>query len=153
MTEYIKKRKKLSVPFFEIALPNEYLVRIGSKHVKLIIRRKKFGLFEKYIRIPASIQTLEFTTDNANINFQGLGIEGFAPWQIDPNNPVKAIQSLDLFDENDPMANTNYELKIMCIEAIRHVIANMAIEDAHRKKMKLLRTKNYNLNKLRNLGE
>ncbi|MCB1173026.1 MAG: hypothetical protein KDK39_05660 [Leptospiraceae bacterium] len=133
-TDYIKKRRKLRGLFFETALPNEYLVRIGSRQIRPVLGGRRFSLFRKFLRVPASIQTLEFATDNANINFQGLGIEGFATWQINPADPGKAIITLDLFDDNDPMAKTNYELKLICVEAVRHVIANMSIEDAHRKK-------------------
>ncbi len=132
--QYMRKRKKLSSLFFETALPNEYLVQIGATKVKPVLGGRRFRLFRKFLRIPASIQTLEFSTDNANIHFQGLGIEGFASWQIDPERPDVAVQSLDLFDEDDPMAPTNHELRLICVEAVRHVIANMTIEDAHRKK-------------------
>ncbi len=134
VSEYIGKRRKLHGIFFETALPNEYLVQIGTKKIRPTLGGRKFSLFRKFLRIPASIQTLEFATDNANIHFQGIGIEGFACWQINPADPVQAIRTLDLFDEDNPMARTNYELQLLCIEAIRHLIANMTIEDAHRKK-------------------
>jgi len=134
VTEYINKRKNLRGLFFETALPNEYLVQIGTKKIKPTLGGRRFSLFRKFLRIPASIQTLEFATDNANLNFQGIGIEGFACWQINPQDPVQSIRTLDLFDQDNPMARTNYELQLLCIEAIRHLIANMTIEDAHRKK-------------------
>lgn len=133
---YVRTRKKLSGWIFETALPNEYLVQIGTGKPKPILGGRKLRFFgmRRYLRIPASVQTLEFATDNANIHFQGLGIEGFAAWQIDAQDPVKALTTLDLFDENDPMSRTNHELRTICVEAVRHVIANMTIEDAHRKK-------------------
>ncbi len=134
--DYVKKRKKLAGFFFEAALPNEYLVPIGARKAKPVLGGRKFRWlgFRKFLRIPASIQTLQFSTDNANVDFQGLGIEGFASWQIDTTNPSTAIATLDLFDEDDPMARTNEELQLICVEAVRHVIANMTIEEAHRKK-------------------
>ena len=76
------------------------LVRIGSKKVRPTLGGRRFSLFRKFLRIPASIQTLEFYTDNANMHFQGIGIEGFACWQIDPKNPVTAIETLDMFDDD-----------------------------------------------------
>lgn len=133
-TEYLKKRKKLSGLFYEIALPNEYLVQIGKKDIKPILGGRKARLFRRFIRIPASVQTLYFTTDNANIDYQGIGIEGYASWRIDPNSPNIAITTLDFFDEDDPMARTNSELQTICIEAVRHVIANMTIDEALKKK-------------------
>lgn len=134
--EYVKKRQKLTGFLFEAALPNEYLVPIGSRKGRPVLggRRFRWFGFRKFLRIPASIQTLQFATDNANVDFQGLGIEGFANWQINVENPATAIATLDLFDEDNPMARTNEELQLICVEAVRHVIANMTIAEAHRKK-------------------
>ncbi|HNV47439.1 MAG TPA: SPFH domain-containing protein [Spirochaetota bacterium] len=132
--EYILKRKKLSGFFFESALPNEYLVQIGQKTVRPVLGGRKLRLFRKFLRVPASVQTLNFVTDNANIDFQGIGIEGYASWRIDPSNPARSITTLDFFDENDPMARTNNELRTICVEAVRHVISNMTIDEAMKKK-------------------
>lgn len=134
-SNYVGDRRKLTGLWFETALPSEYLVTLGGKLRPVRGGRafRWFGL-RKCIRIPASIQTLEFATDNANMHFQGLGIEGYAAWQIDESQPARAISTLDMFDEHDPMARTNRELNLMCVEAVRHVIANMSIEDAMRKK-------------------
>lgn len=131
---YIGKRKKLSGIFYETALPNEYLVEIGRKDIRPVLGGRRFRLFKKFIRVPAYVQTLYFVTDNANVDYQGIGIEGFASWRIDPASPKMAITTLDFFDEEDPMAKTNQELKTICVEAVRHVISNMTIEDAMRKK-------------------
>ena len=131
---YITKRKKLSSMLFERALPNEYLVVVGSKSIVPILGGKKFKWFKKFIRIPAYVQKLKFRTDNANIDYQGIGIEGYATWRINPENPEIAISTLDFFDDIDPMAKTNEDLKTICIEAVRHVIANMSIKDALKNK-------------------
>lgn len=138
---YVRRRRKLSGWIFETALPNEYLVQIGTGKPNPILGGRKLRLFgfRRFLRIPASVQTLEFATDNANIHFQGLGIEGFAAWQIDTKDPGRALTTLDVFDENDPMSRTNHELRTICVEAVRHVIANMTIEDAHRKKEEIAR--------------
>jgi CII-binding regulator of phage lambda lysogenization HflD len=129
-----KKRKKYSGIFFERALPNEYLVAVGKKNVKPLLGGKKFRLFSKFIRVPAFVQRLKFSTDNANIHYQGIEIQGYASWRINPEYPEKSIATLDFFDENDPMLKTNEELKTICIEAVRHTIANMTIDDALKKK-------------------
>ncbi|MBN2536257.1 MAG: SPFH domain-containing protein [Spirochaetales bacterium] len=133
-SDYVKRRKKLSGIFFETALPNEYLVPMGMKKVKPILGGKRLRLFRKFLRVPASVETLYFKTDNANMHYQGIGIEGYASWRIDPARPEVAMTTLDFFDENDPMARTNSELQTICIEAVRHVIANMTIDDALKKK-------------------
>lgn len=128
------KNSKTKSLFFISALPNEYLVRVGGKKIAPQLGAKRFRWFNKYLRIPAYVQTLHFSTDNANIDYQGIGIEGYANWRIDPSNPTLAIKTLDFFDENNPMAKTNTELRTICVEAVRHLIANMTIDDALKKK-------------------
>jgi hypothetical protein len=129
-----KMRKKYSGLFFERALPNEYLVLVGKKNIKPVLGGKKFRLFNKFIHVPAFVQRLKFATDNANIHYQGIEIQGYASWRINPDHPEKSIATLDFFDDNDPMFKTNEELKTICIEAVRHTIANMTIDDALKKK-------------------
>ena len=132
--DYIERRKKLSGFLFETALPNEYLVEVGVRDVKPTLGGRRFSLFKRFLRVPASVQTLTFVTDNANVDYQGIGIEGYASWRIDPEHPEVAIKTLDFFDPNDPMARTNSELVKICVEAVRHVISNMGIDDALKKK-------------------
>jgi flotillin len=129
-----KLRKKYSGIFFERALPNQYLVVVGRKNVKPVLGGKKFRWFNKFIHVPAFVQRLKFSTDNANVDYQGIEIQGYASWRINPQNPEKSISTLDFFDDNDPMEKTNEELKTICIEAVRHTIANMTIDDALKKK-------------------
>jgi CII-binding regulator of phage lambda lysogenization HflD len=126
--------KAYSGLFFERALPNEYLVSVGKKDAKPVLGGKKFKWFNRFIRVPAYVQRLKFVTDNANVDYQGIGIEGYATWRIDPERPEKSISTLDFFGQTDPMNKTNEELKTICIEAVRHVIANMSIDDALKKK-------------------
>ena len=132
--QYMKKRKKLSGVFFETALPNEYLVEVGKQSIKPVLGGRRFRLFKKILRVPGAVETLYFRTDNANMNYQGIGVEGYASWRIDPEHPEVAIATLDFFDENDPMKDTNSKLTTICVEAVRHVLANMSIDDALKKK-------------------
>lgn len=129
-----KKTRRYSGLFFERALPNEYLVVVGKSKIRPVLGGKKFKLFNKFIHVPAYVQRLKFMTDNANVDYQGIEIKGYASWRIDPSNPEKSLSTLDFFNELDPMAKTNEELKTICIEAVRHVIANMTIDDALKKK-------------------
>lgn len=133
-SDYVKKRQKLTGVFYATALPNEYLVPIGGKKIKPVLGGRKFRWFKKFLRVPASVQRLQFSTDNANVDYQGIGIDGYASWRINPQKPEIAISTLDFFDDDDPMARTNLDLKTICIEAVRHVISNMTIDDALRKK-------------------
>jgi len=135
MENYSKKlNKKHSGIFYETALPNEYLVIVGKKNVKPVLGGKKFRWFSKFIHVPAYVQRFKFSTDNANIDYQGIEIQGYASWRINPDHPEKSIATLDFFDDVDPMFKTNEELKTICIEAVRHTIANMSIDDALKKK-------------------
>lgn len=131
---YISNRRKLSGVLFETALPNEYLVQVGRKVVKPVLGGRRFRLFKKFLRVPGTVETLYFQTDNANMNYQGIGVEGYASWRVDPEHPEVAISTLDFFDENNPMRDTNGKLTTICVEAVRHVIANMSIDDALKKK-------------------
>ena len=131
---YQNSRKKLSTFFYETALPNEYLVILGKKEVIPILGGRKFKWGRKFLRVPANVQKLKFETDNANMDYQGIGIEGYATWRINPEKPKIAITTLDFFDSENPMQKTNDDLKTICIEAVRHVIANMSIEDALKNK-------------------
>lgn len=132
--QHLNERKRYSSFLFERALPNEYLVVIGKSKIKPVLGGTKFRWFNKFIHVPAYVQRLKFLTDNANIHYQGIEIQGYASWRINPEFPEKSISTLDFFNENDPMAKTNEELKTICIEAVRHVIANMTIDDALKKK-------------------
>ncbi len=119
---------------YEHALPNEYIVQIGIKDAKPRLGGKYFKIGKRFLKFPATVQTVYFTSDNANRNYQGLRIDGYACWRIDPEKPEVAARSLDLSDRNNPMGNTNRILRTICTEAIRHIISNISIEDALTKK-------------------
>lgn len=120
--------------FYEHALPNEYIIQIGVKDVKPVLGGKFFKLGKRFLKFPAAVQTVYFTSDNANKNYQGLRIDGYACWRIDPEKPEIAARTLDFSDQDNPMGNTNRILRTICTEAIRHIIANIDIEDALTKK-------------------
>lgn len=141
---YLKQSRSRPVPpkkindigslFFVYALPNEYIVPIGVDGVKPVLGGRFFRLGKRFLKVPASVETVYFTSDNANRNYQGLKIDGYAVWRVDPVRPEVAIQTLDFFDEMQPMDNTNRILQTICTEAIRHIIANLTIDEALRKK-------------------
>ena len=119
---------------YEHALPNEYIVQIGVKGARPVLGGKFLKFGKKFLKFPAAVQTVYFTSDNANKNYQGLRIDGYACWRIDPEKPELAAGSLDFSDQENPMGNTNRILQTICTEAIRHIIANTGIEDALTKK-------------------
>ena len=128
------KVSKFRSIFFEHALPNEYIVQIGIADAKPVLGGKFFKLGKQYLKFPAAVQTVYFTSDNANKNYQGLKIDGYACWRIDPESPELAARTLDFTDQENPMGNTNRILRTICTEAIRHIIANTTIEEALTKK-------------------
>jgi hypothetical protein len=119
---------------YEHALPNEYIVEIGRRDAKPLLGGKFFRLNRRFLKFPAAVQTVYFTSDNANKNYQGLKIDGYACWRINPDHPEMAAATLDFNDQDNPMGNTNRILRTICTEAIRHIIANTSIEDALTKK-------------------
>lgn len=120
--------------FFEFALPNEYIVQVGVKDAKPVLGGKFFKLGKRFLKFPAAVQTVYFTSDNANKNYQGLRIDGYACWRVDPESSDMAARTLDFSDQENPMGNTNRILRTICTEAIRHIIANIGIEEALTKK-------------------
>ncbi|MDM8538226.1 molybdopterin-dependent oxidoreductase, partial [Desulfobacterales bacterium HSG17] len=128
------KVSKIGSLFYEMALPNEYIVQIGINDAKPVLGGKYFKIGKRFLKFPATVQTVYFTSDNANRNYQGLRIDGYACWRIDPEKPDVAARTLDFTDRDNPMGNTNRILRTICTEAIRHIIANITIEDALTKK-------------------
>lgn len=129
-----KKINDIRSLFFVYALPNEYILPIGIDGAKPVLGGCFFRLGRRFLKVPASVETVYFTSDNANRNYQGLKIDGYAVWRVDPQRPEVAMRSLDFFDQIQPMDNTNRILQTICTEAIRHIIANITIDDALRKK-------------------
>jgi hypothetical protein len=125
---------KMRSVFYEMALPNEYIVQIGKVDDKPVLGGKFFKLGKRFLKFPAAVQTVYFTSDNANRNYQGIKIDGYACWRIDAEKPEIAARSLDFSDQANPMGNTNRILRTICTEAIRHIIANQTIDEALTKK-------------------
>ncbi len=119
---------------YEYALSNEYIYQVGKKDAQPALGGSFFRLGRQYLKFPASVQTVYFTSDNANKNYQGLRVDGYACWRVDPEKPEVAARCLDFSDQTFPMSNTNRLLRTICTEAIRHIIANITIDDALTKK-------------------
>jgi hypothetical protein len=128
------KVSKIRSLWYEHALPNEYIMEIGRAGAKPSLGGKFLKLGKEFLKFPAAVQTVYFTSDNANKNYQGLKIDGYACWRVDPERPELAAQTLDFSDQENPMGNTNRILRTICTEAIRHLIANISISDALTKK-------------------
>lgn len=123
--------------FFVRALPSEYLVEIGKERVSAVLGGKRFRLFRKFLKIPASVQVVRFSVNNHSKNYQGLLIEGYACWRINPERAEQAVNTLDFYDASDPMQKTADNLQAICTEAIRHIVTNMDIEEALKNKERI----------------
>ena len=128
------KSKDFDSLFFVRALPNEYLVQIGSKRARPVLGGKRFRLLRRFMKIPASVQVIKFSLSNHSRTYQGIQVEGYACWRIDPDRVGKAVNVLDFYNAYDPMHKPSEDLKTICTEAIRHIVANMDIEEALKNK-------------------
>ena len=120
--------------FFVRALPNEYLVEIGRKKARPVLGGKRFRPFRRFLKIPASVQVIKFTVNNHSKSYQGIEVEGYACWRIDPAKVDRAVMALDFYNPYDPLQKTSEDLGTICTEAIRHIIANLDIEEALKNK-------------------
>lgn len=125
--------------FFVRALPNEYLVEIGRKRARPVLGGKRFRLFRRFLKIPASVQVIKFSVNNHSKNYQGIQVEGYACWRIDPGRVEHAVTALDFYNAFDPMHKTSEDLRTICTEAIRHIVANLDIEEALKNKNEIAR--------------
>jgi hypothetical protein len=120
--------------FFVRALPNEYLVEIGRKKARPVLGGRRFRPFRRFLKIPASVQVIKFSVNNHSKNYQGIQVEGYACWRIDPEQVDRAVTTLDFYNAFDPLQKTSEDLKTICTEAIRHIVANMEIEETLKNK-------------------
>ncbi len=125
--------------FYVRALPNEYLVEIGRKKARPVLGGKRFRLFRRFLKIPASVQVIRFSVNNHSKNYQGIQVEGYACWRIDPGRVEHAVTTLDFYNAFNPMQKTSEDLRAICTEAIRHIVANLDIEEALKNKNEIAR--------------
>ena len=86
----------------------------------------------QYVVIPGNVENITFAADQISRENQGVEVSGFAIWKV--GDPKKIYQHFD-FDQNaEAMGQVSEFLKDVVESAIRHMVANMTIEEVLRKR-------------------
>ena len=86
----------------------------------------------QYVIIPGKVNNITFSADQISRENQGVEVSGFAIWKV--GDPKKIYQSFDFKQDNDTMEQVSVFLKDVVESAIRHMVANMTIEEVLRKR-------------------
>ena len=86
----------------------------------------------QYVIIPGNVKNITFVADQISKENQGVEVSGFAIWKV--GDPKKIYQNFDFNTENDTMEQVSVFLKDVVESAIRHMVANMTIEEVLRKR-------------------
>lgn len=119
---------------FVTVSPSDYaIVFRGGKIIK---EGRGFRFFctprIQYVIIPGNVENITFVADQISRENQGVEVSGFAIWKV--GDPKRIYQNFDFKQESDTMAQVNAFLKDVVESAIRHMVANMTIEEVLRKR-------------------
>ena len=116
------------------ANPSDYA--IVFKNGNIIKEGRGFRFFYtpriQYVIIPGSVKNITFVADQISKENQGVEVSGFAIWKV--GDPKKIYQSFDFNVDHDTMEQVSIFLKDVVESAIRHMVANMTIEEVLRKR-------------------
>jgi len=114
--------------------PSDYVIVFQKG--KIVKEGRGLSFFKwmstQYVIIPALVSNIPFIADRVTIENQGVEVSGFAIWKID--NPSKAYLHFNFSDETNPAEKISLFLREVVESAIRHMVANMTIEDVLRKR-------------------
>lgn len=114
--------------------PSDYA--IVFKNGKIIQEGRGFRFFctprIQYVVIPGNVKNITFVADQISKENQGVEVSGFAIWKV--GDPKKIYQNFDFNTGNDTMEQVSIFLKDVVESAIRHMVANMTIEEVLRKR-------------------
>lgn len=114
--------------------PSDYA--IVFKNGEIIKEGRGFRFFctprIQYVIIPGNVKNITFVADQISKENQGVEVSGFAIWKV--GDPKKIYQSFDFKMENDTLEQVSTFLKDVVESAIRHMVANMTIEEVLRKR-------------------
>ncbi len=115
-----------------IVPPNVYVIhtRRGYKeplHIGLGISFPFDPLFDSYLIVPATMQTILIHANCICKEKQGLVVQGYVQWIIDDISI--AYRKLDFSDSSDPMRVVNVQLREQAEAAIKDKVATMSIDD------------------------
>lgn len=86
----------------------------------------------QYVIIPGNVKNITFVADQISKENQGVEVSGFAIWKV--GEPKKIYQNFDFKLGNDTLEQVSAFLKDVVESAIRHMVANMTIEEVLRKR-------------------
>jgi len=86
----------------------------------------------QYVVIPGNVKNITFVADQISKENQGVEVSGFAIWKV--GEPKKIYQHFDFKENNDTLEQVSEFLKDVVESAIRHMVANMTIEEVLRKR-------------------
>ena len=114
--------------------PSDYA--IVFKNGNIIKEGRGFRFFctprIQYVIIPGNVKNITFVADQISKENQGVEVSGFAIWKV--GDPKKIYQNFDFNVESDTMEQVSVFLKDVVESAIRHMVANMTIEEVLRKR-------------------
>lgn len=109
---------------------------IVFKDGKIIKEGRGFRFFmtpsKQYVIIPAVVNNIAFQADQITKENQGVEVTGFAIWKV--GNPSKIYHHFDFASNSNSLEQVNIFLKDVVESAIRHMVANMSIEEVLRKR-------------------
>ncbi len=114
--------------------PSDYVIIFKNGKIAKEGRGLSFFCYPwtQYVIIPSGITTIPFVADQITNENQGVEVAGFAIWKI--KEPNKTYLHFDFFAGNNPVELINKSLKDVVESAIRHMVANMSIENVLRKR-------------------
>ncbi len=125
---------KMKSYHFVTVNPSDYA--IVFRNGKVIKEGRGFRFFRtpriQYVVIPGSVKNISFIADQISKENQGVEVSGFAIWKV--GDPNKIYQHFDFKQEQDTMTQVSDFLKDVVESAIRHMVANMTIEEVLRKR-------------------
>ena len=114
--------------------PSDYA--IVFKNGNIIKEGRGFRFFctprIQYVIIPGNVKNITFVADQISKENQGVEVSGFAIWKV--GDPKKIYQSFDFKQSDDTLEQVSSFLKDVVESAIRHMVANMTIEEVLRKR-------------------
>lgn len=118
------------------ALPNEWIVSLGSGATPQLggSISKLFG--RGVVRFPSSVQRIEFSTDNISSENQGVMVEGWACWRV--SDPKTAVSKLDFSDQDEPMLHTSKILAVECAGIMKGLISVKTVHDLLKRREDLI---------------
>jgi hypothetical protein len=118
------------------ALPNEWIVALGSS-AQPQLGGSVSKLFSRgVVRFPSSVQRIEFSTDNISSENQGVMVEGWACWRV--SDPKAAVSKLDFSDQDEPMLHASKILAVECAGIMKGLISVKTVHDLLKRREDLI---------------